>query len=39
MKHPDLSAEPYAIAEQVSPLVRRVLAYNPSPFSYTGTQT
>ncbi len=39
MKHPDLSAEPYAIAEQVSPLVRRVLAHNPSPFSYTGTQT
>ena len=39
MKHPDLSAEPYAVAEQVSPLVRRVLAHNPSPFSYTGTQT
>jgi glyoxylase-like metal-dependent hydrolase (beta-lactamase superfamily II) len=35
----DLSTQPYAIAEQVSPLVRRVLAYNPSPFSYTGTQT
>lgn len=36
---PDLSKEPYAIAEQVSPLIRRVLAHNPSPFSYTGTQT
>jgi glyoxylase-like metal-dependent hydrolase (beta-lactamase superfamily II) len=36
---PDLSKEPYAIAEAVSPLIRRVLAHNPSPFSYTGTQT
>ena len=25
--------------EQVAPLVRRVLAANPSPFTYTGTQT
>lgn len=39
MKVLDLSNEPYAQAEQVSPLVRRVLAHNPSPFSYTGTQT
>lgn len=39
MSAPDLSKEPYAIAEQVSPLVRRVLARNASPFSYTGTQT
>ena len=39
MSAPDLSNEPYAIAEQVSPLVRRVLARNASPFSYTGTQT
>lgn len=39
MNAPDLSKEPYARAEQVSPLVRRVLAHNPSPFSYTGTQT
>jgi glyoxylase-like metal-dependent hydrolase (beta-lactamase superfamily II) len=30
---------PYAAAEQVDPLVRRVLARNPSPFTYTGTQT
>ncbi len=39
MDAPDLSNEPYAIAVQVSPLVRRVLARNASPFSYTGTQT
>lgn len=30
---------PYAVAERVGPLVRRVLARNPSPFTYTGTQT
>lgn len=30
---------PYTLAEQVAPLVRRVLARNPSPFTYTGTQT
>jgi glyoxylase-like metal-dependent hydrolase (beta-lactamase superfamily II) len=39
MDVPDLSNEPYAIAEQISPLIRRVLARNASPFSYTGTQT
>ncbi len=39
MNAPDLSNEPYAIAEQISPLVRRILARNASPFSYTGTQT
>ena len=39
MDTPDLTKEPYAIAELVSPLVRRVLARNASPFSYTGTQT
>ena len=39
MDIPDLSAEPYAIAEAVSPLIRRVLARNASPFSYTGMQT
>src|ERR1700712_2284443 len=27
------------IAQMLSPLVRRVLAPNPSPFTYTGTQT
>lgn len=30
---------PYASAEQVAPLVRRVLARNPSAFTYTGTQS
>lgn len=30
---------PYALAEQVAPLVRRVLAHNPSAFTFTGTQT
>jgi glyoxylase-like metal-dependent hydrolase (beta-lactamase superfamily II) len=39
MNAPDLSAEPYAIAEQLTPRVRHVLARNASPFSYTGTQT
>ncbi|EIZ80726.1 beta-lactamase-like protein [Novosphingobium sp. Rr 2-17] len=29
----------YENAERVAPLVRRVLARNPSPFTYTGTQT
>jgi glyoxylase-like metal-dependent hydrolase (beta-lactamase superfamily II) len=39
MNFTELSHEPYAISEQISPLVRRVLARNASPFSYTGTQT
>ena len=30
---------PTGLAETVEPLVRRVLAGNPSPFTYTGTQT
>lgn len=30
---------PTGRAEQLEPLVRRVLAPNPSPFTYTGTQT
>jgi glyoxylase-like metal-dependent hydrolase (beta-lactamase superfamily II) len=30
---------PFGVAEQVEPLVRRVLARNPSAFTYTGTQT
>jgi glyoxylase-like metal-dependent hydrolase (beta-lactamase superfamily II) len=30
---------PYAVSEQLTPLVRRVLAHNPSHFTYTGTQT
>jgi len=34
-----ISAAPYGRVETLSPLVRRVLAYNPSPFTYTGTGT
>lgn len=30
---------PYGVAESLSPLVRRVLARNPSPFTFTGTGT
>lgn len=30
---------PYTVAERLGPLVRRVLARNPSPFTYTGTQS
>ena len=30
---------PYGLAEPLSPLVRRVLARNPSPFTFTGTGT
>lgn len=30
---------PTGTAEELEPLVRRVLAPNPSPFTYTGTQT
>ena len=30
---------PTGLAEQLEPLVRRVLAPNPSPYTYTGTQT
>ena len=29
----------YGEIEQVSPLLRRVIANNPSPFTYTGTGT
>ena len=39
MDIPDLSALPYARPEHISPRIRRVLARNASPFSYTGTQT
>lgn len=34
----DLSAN-YGIGETLSPLIRRVLCNNPSPFAYTGTNT
>jgi hypothetical protein len=30
---------PTGLAEQVEPLVRRVLAPNPSPYTFTGTET
>lgn len=32
-------SDPHPLVETVHPLVRRVLAHNPSPFTYTGTQT
>jgi glyoxylase-like metal-dependent hydrolase (beta-lactamase superfamily II) len=35
----DSDKPPYAIAEPVAPLVRRVLARNPSFFTYSGTQS
>ena len=34
-----IDAAPYEASETISPLVRRVLARNPSPFTYTGTGT
>lgn len=34
-----IAAAPYGRVEQISPLVRRVLAHNPSPFTFTGTGT
>lgn len=34
-----MDAAPYAHVEQAGPGVRRVLARNPSPFTFTGTQT
>jgi hypothetical protein len=30
---------PYAIVEQLEPGIARVLAHNPSAFTYTGTQS
>ncbi len=36
---PDRSEWPTGRAEQLEPLVRRVLAPNPSPYTFTGTQT
>ena len=30
---------PTGLAERLEPLVRRVLAPNPSPFTFTGTET
>lgn len=34
-----IAAAPYEASEQIEPLVARVLARNPSPYTYTGTQT
>ena len=39
MASPPPKPWPTGAAEQLEPLVRRVLAPNPSPFTYTGTQT
>ena len=39
MNIPNMTDLPYATAEAITPLIRRVLARNASPFSYTGTQT
>ncbi|MET0248784.1 MAG: MBL fold metallo-hydrolase [Sphingobium sp.] len=36
---PDMSSLPTGRRMQLTPLVARVLAPNPSPFTYTGTQT
>lgn len=35
----DPAAMPTGMLKQISPLIGRVLAPNPSPFTYTGTQT
>lgn len=35
----DMVDRPKGAAQRLDPLVRRVLAPNPSPFTYTGTQT
>lgn len=39
MASPPPKPWPTGAAERLEPLVRRVLAPNPSPFTYTGTQT
>jgi glyoxylase-like metal-dependent hydrolase (beta-lactamase superfamily II) len=39
MASPPPKPWPTGAADQLEPLVRRVLAPNPSPFTYTGTQT
>jgi glyoxylase-like metal-dependent hydrolase (beta-lactamase superfamily II) len=39
MASPPPKPWPTGTAEELEPLVRRVLAPNPSPFTYTGTQT
>lgn len=39
MDVPDFSDLPYAILDPVEPGIARLLAANPSPFTYAGTQT
>ena len=39
MDQPGMESWPTGIVERPEPLVRRLLAPNPSPFTYTGTQT
>ena len=34
-----IAAAPYGVSQRLSPLVRRVLAHNPSAFTFTGTGT
>jgi glyoxylase-like metal-dependent hydrolase (beta-lactamase superfamily II) len=36
---PRIDDAPYAVAEQMTPLIQRVIAQNPSKFSYHGTGT
>lgn len=36
---PRIDEAPYATAQQISPLIRRVIAENPSKFTYRGTGT
>ena len=37
--HSGIVDAPYAISEEVQPGIARLLAHNPSPFTYYGTQT
>lgn len=39
MANKETDSQQAGIAQEIEPLVRRVLAPNPSPFTYTGTQT
>lgn len=36
---PRIDTAPYAVAEQMTPMIQRVIAQNPSKFSYHGTGT
>lgn len=39
MDIPDLLNQPYALLDPIEPGIARLLAENPSPFTFTGTQT